>query len=72
MEKRLSIRIDDEIERKMSLSQSTFLIKWQKIGNTEETERSEMMGSDSNPDKGVDVSSGKEVGLSPEMHSSLE
>ncbi|GFT45870.1 hypothetical protein TNCV_2250171 [Trichonephila clavipes] len=35
-EKRLSIWIDDEIERKMPLSQSTFLIKWQKIGNTEE------------------------------------
>ncbi|GFT67502.1 hypothetical protein TNCV_2361071 [Trichonephila clavipes] len=29
MEKRLSIWIDDEIERKMSFSQSTFLIKWQ-------------------------------------------
>ncbi|GFW68551.1 hypothetical protein TNCV_3300931 [Trichonephila clavipes] len=28
MEKRLSIWIDDEIERKMPLSQSTFLIKW--------------------------------------------
>ncbi|GFW60096.1 hypothetical protein TNCV_4893481 [Trichonephila clavipes] len=38
MEKRLPIWIDDEIERKMSLSQSTFLIKWQKIVNTEETE----------------------------------
>ncbi|GFX86751.1 hypothetical protein TNCV_1409481 [Trichonephila clavipes] len=38
MEKRLSIWIDDEIESKMSLSQSTFLIKWQKIGNKEETE----------------------------------
>ncbi|GFV42444.1 hypothetical protein TNCV_289311 [Trichonephila clavipes] len=38
MEKRLSICIDDEIERKMPLSQSTFLIKWQKIRNTEETE----------------------------------
>ncbi|GFS55066.1 hypothetical protein TNCV_2441451 [Trichonephila clavipes] len=37
-EKRLSIWIDDEIERKMPLSQSTFLIKWQKIGNTDETE----------------------------------
>ncbi|GFV37213.1 hypothetical protein TNCV_1056171 [Trichonephila clavipes] len=36
IENRLSIRIDDEIERKMPLSQSTFLIKWQKIGNTEE------------------------------------
>ncbi|GFW13696.1 hypothetical protein TNCV_1211621 [Trichonephila clavipes] len=38
MEKRLSIWIDDEIERKMPLSQSTFLIKWQKIGYTEHTE----------------------------------
>ncbi|GFV68764.1 hypothetical protein TNCV_694321 [Trichonephila clavipes] len=38
MEKRLSIWTDDEIERKMPLSQSTFLIKWQKIGNSEETE----------------------------------
>ncbi|GFY06321.1 hypothetical protein TNCV_2681121 [Trichonephila clavipes] len=38
MEKRISIRIGDEIEPKMPLSQSTFLIKWQKIGNTEETE----------------------------------
>ncbi|GFS54861.1 hypothetical protein TNCV_3575911 [Trichonephila clavipes] len=37
-EKRLCIWIDDEIERKMPLNQSTFLIKWQKIGNTEETE----------------------------------
>ncbi|GFW59282.1 hypothetical protein TNCV_2910281 [Trichonephila clavipes] len=37
MEKRLSIWIDDEIERSMPLSQSTFLIKRQKIGNTEET-----------------------------------
>ncbi|GFW75630.1 hypothetical protein TNCV_4428131 [Trichonephila clavipes] len=33
MEKRLSIWIDDEIERNMPLSQSTFLIKRQKIGN---------------------------------------
>ncbi|GFU49530.1 hypothetical protein TNCV_1590741 [Trichonephila clavipes] len=38
IEKRFYIWIDDEIERKMPLSQSTFLIKWQKIGNTEETE----------------------------------
>ncbi|GFU79042.1 hypothetical protein TNCV_548551 [Trichonephila clavipes] len=38
MEKRLSIWIDNEIECKMPLSQSTFLIKWQKIGNIEETE----------------------------------
>ncbi|GFY16140.1 hypothetical protein TNCV_3531431 [Trichonephila clavipes] len=38
MEKRLSIWIDDEIKRKMPLSQFTFLIKWQKIGNTEEIE----------------------------------
>ncbi|GFU33559.1 hypothetical protein TNCV_1797781 [Trichonephila clavipes] len=38
MDKRLSIWIDDEIELKMPLSQSTFLIKWKKIGNTEETE----------------------------------
>ncbi|GFT56086.1 hypothetical protein TNCV_811411 [Trichonephila clavipes] len=38
MEKRLSIWIDDEIERKMPLSQSTFLIKWQNIVNTKETE----------------------------------
>ncbi|GFV38199.1 hypothetical protein TNCV_4791851 [Trichonephila clavipes] len=38
MEKRLPIWIDEEIERKMPLSQSTFLMKWQKIGNTEETE----------------------------------
>ncbi|GFS85500.1 hypothetical protein TNCV_2793731 [Trichonephila clavipes] len=38
IEKRLSIWIDDEIERNMPLSQSTFLIKRQKIGNTEETE----------------------------------
>ncbi|GFV92908.1 hypothetical protein TNCV_1693011 [Trichonephila clavipes] len=36
--KRLSIWIDDEIERKMPLSQSNFLIKWLKIGNTKETE----------------------------------
>ncbi|GFV29286.1 hypothetical protein TNCV_4603181 [Trichonephila clavipes] len=38
MEKRLPIRIDDEIERNMSLRQSTFLIKRQIIRNTEETE----------------------------------
>ncbi|GFU28501.1 hypothetical protein TNCV_1410381 [Trichonephila clavipes] len=38
MEKRFSIWIDDEIEHKVPLSQSTFLIKKQKIGNTEETE----------------------------------
>ncbi|GFT09711.1 hypothetical protein TNCV_4948521 [Trichonephila clavipes] len=42
MEKRLSIWIDDESERKMLLSQSTFLIKCQKFGYTEETERSGM------------------------------
>ncbi|GFX53822.1 hypothetical protein TNCV_1597681 [Trichonephila clavipes] len=36
MKKRLSIWIDDEIERKIPLSQSTSLIKWQKIGNTED------------------------------------
>ncbi|GFV09964.1 hypothetical protein TNCV_3574351 [Trichonephila clavipes] len=35
MEKRFSLWIDDKIERKMPLSQSNFLIKWQKIGNTE-------------------------------------
>ncbi|GFW98936.1 transposable element Tcb1 transposase [Trichonephila clavipes] len=38
MEKRLSIWIDDKIERSMLLGQSTFLIKRQKIENTEETE----------------------------------
>ncbi|GFT70370.1 hypothetical protein TNCV_2658161 [Trichonephila clavipes] len=37
MEKRLSTWIDDEIERNIPLSQSTFLIKRQEIGNTEET-----------------------------------
>ncbi|GFX43905.1 hypothetical protein TNCV_4111841 [Trichonephila clavipes] len=37
MEKRRSIWIDDEIGN-MPLSQSTFLIKRQTIGNTEETE----------------------------------
>ncbi|GFV69428.1 hypothetical protein TNCV_2778431 [Trichonephila clavipes] len=42
MEKRLSIWIDDEIEHSMPLSQSTFLIKRQKIGKTEEIKRSEM------------------------------
>ncbi|GFX35039.1 hypothetical protein TNCV_2329791 [Trichonephila clavipes] len=36
MEKRLSIWIDDEIERNMPLNQSTFLIKRNKIGKTEE------------------------------------
>ncbi|GFV42441.1 uncharacterized protein LOC102076250 [Trichonephila clavipes] len=38
MEKRLSVWIDDGIERNMILSQSTILIKRQKIRNTEETE----------------------------------
>ncbi|GFS86344.1 hypothetical protein TNCV_1681021 [Trichonephila clavipes] len=38
MDNRLSIWIDDEIERNMPLCQSTFLMKRQKIGNTEETE----------------------------------
>ncbi|GFX30528.1 hypothetical protein TNCV_3461791 [Trichonephila clavipes] len=38
MDSRLSIWIDDEIKRNLPLSQSTFLIKRQKIGNTEETE----------------------------------
>ncbi|GFY15200.1 hypothetical protein TNCV_1570131 [Trichonephila clavipes] len=38
MVKRLSIWIDDEIERNIPLSQSTSLIRRQKIGNTEETE----------------------------------
>ncbi|GFV69109.1 hypothetical protein TNCV_2929381 [Trichonephila clavipes] len=37
MEKRLPMWIDDEIESSMPLSQSTSLIKRQKIGNTEET-----------------------------------
>ncbi|GFU77592.1 hypothetical protein TNCV_3499641 [Trichonephila clavipes] len=38
MDNRLSIWIDDEIERNMPLSQSTLLTIRQKIGNTEETE----------------------------------
>ncbi|GFW06351.1 hypothetical protein TNCV_38251 [Trichonephila clavipes] len=38
VDNRLSIWIDDEIERNMPLSQSNFLIKRQKIGNAEETE----------------------------------
>ncbi|GFV25140.1 hypothetical protein TNCV_592061 [Trichonephila clavipes] len=42
MDNRLSTWIDDEIERNMHLNQSTFLIKRQKIANTEETELSEM------------------------------
>ncbi|GFW40451.1 hypothetical protein TNCV_1020091 [Trichonephila clavipes] len=41
MDNKLSIWIDNEIERNLPLSQSTFLIKRQEIGNTKKKKKTE-------------------------------